>query len=69
MLGSNKHLCSNINVVISIVTDHVILSGLITLLEQLKSFCEYFSLKVSVLAQSLSLLDDLDKIIPFWKHK
>lgn len=63
------NLCSNINAVISIVTDYiVVLSGLITLFEQLRSFFEYFRLQVSVLAQSLILLDDLDKIISFWKH-
>lgn len=63
------NLCSNINAVISIVTDYiVVLSGLITLFEQLRSFFEYFRLQVSVLAQSLILLDDLEKIISFWKH-
>lgn len=55
------------NAVISIVTDYVIVSGPITLSEQLKSICEHFRLKV-LLAQNLILLDDWDKIIPFQKH-
>lgn len=41
------------------------LSGIITLFEQLKSHCENFKLKISVLPQSLIFLDDLVKIIPF----